>query len=149
MERNAFAPADFAGFHPGGKLGRSLSTVRRYVEEHGGEVPAVVPDTPIGEVISAVARGRKGCVTVIEPGSNALRGIITEGDLRRAYSADMFGKLARDIMTSTPVTVTVDALVRDALALMTERRIANIIVLDGTKVVEVLDTKDLMQRGYL
>ena len=82
-------------------------------------------------------------------GTAALRGIITEGDLRRAYSPDMFGKRARDIMTATPVTVTVDALVRDAVALMTEKRIANVIVLDGTKVVEVLDTKDLMQRGYL
>ena len=88
-------------------------------------------------------------MTVIEAGTAALRGIITEGDLRRAYSADMFGKRARDIMTATPVTVTVDALVRDAVALMAEKRIANIIVLDGTKVVEVLDTKDLMQRGYL
>jgi signal-transduction protein with cAMP-binding, CBS, and nucleotidyltransferase domain len=47
------------------------------------------------------------------------------------------------------VTVTTDALVRDAVALMTDRRIANIVVLDGARVVEILDTKDLMQRGYL
>jgi arabinose-5-phosphate isomerase len=149
MERSAFAPADFAGFHPGGKLGRSLSTIRRYIEEYGGSAPSIGPEAPMNEVISAVANGRKGCVVVLDPGARTLRGIITEGDLRRAYSADMFGKRARDIMTVTPVTVPIDGLVRDAVALMTERRIANIVVVDGANVVEVLDTKDLMQRGYL
>ena len=149
MERRSFAEADFAQFHPGGKLGRGLSTVRRYLDEFGGEVPAVAPTASMQEVIGAVARGRKGCVVVLEPAGGALRGIITEGDLRRAYDSAMFGKRAADIMTPNPVTVSVHQLVREAVALMTERRIANIIVLDGDRVVEVLDTKDLMQRGYL
>ena len=149
MERRSFAVVDFAQLHPGGKLGRRLATIRRYVEEHGGEVPSVSPGTTIGEVISAVADGRKGCVVVLEPETGALCGIITEGDLRRAYDADMFSKRAADIMSSSPVTVAANDLIRDALDLMTERRIANVIVLDGTTVVEILDTKDLMQRGYL
>ena len=149
MERRSFAEVDFAQFHPGGKLGHSLATVRRYVEEFGGEVPSVPPETPIEEVISAVANGRKGCVTVLSPLDGKLLGIITEGDLRRAYSADMFLKRAADIMTERPVTIAVTDLIRDAIALMKELRIANVVVLDGDQVVEVLDTKDLMQRGYL
>jgi arabinose-5-phosphate isomerase len=149
MERRSFKDADFAQFHPGGKLGRQLSTVRRYIDEFGGEVPFVAPDALLRDVISAVADGRKGCVVVLEPGTGALRGIITEGDLRRAYDADMFGKCAADIMTKNPVTIGVTDLVRDAVEMMTARRIANIIVLDGAKVVEILDTKDLMQRGYI
>jgi arabinose-5-phosphate isomerase len=149
MERRSFADTDFAQFHPGGQLGHSLATVRRYVEEFGGEAPGVAPETPMSEVISAVALGRKGCVVVLDPLEGTLRGIITEGDLRRAYDPEMFGKRAMDIMTPRPVTIGLDDLVRDAIALMTERRIANIVVLDGARVVEVLDTKDLMQRGYL
>lgn len=149
MERRSFADTDFAQFHPGGKLGHSLATIRRYVDEFGGEVPSVSPETPLAEVISAVALGRKGCVVVLDPLGETLRGIITEGDLRRAYDPSMFGKKAAEIMTPRPVTVGLDDLVRDAIALMTERRIANIVVLDSGKVVEILDTKDLMQRGYL
>lgn len=149
MERRSFKDADFAQFHPGGKLGRRLSTVRRYVDEFGGEVPSVAPDVPLRDVISAVADGRKGCVVVLEPRTGALKGIVTEGDLRRAYDAEMFGKRAADIMTATPVTISASDLIRDAVAVMTERRIANIVVLDGDKVIEILDTKDLMQRGYL
>ncbi len=149
MERRSFNDADFAQFHPGGKLGRRLSTVRRYIDEFGGEVPSVAPDAPLRDVISAVAGGRKGCVAVLDPETRVLRGIITEGDLRRAYDADMFGKCAADIMTDNPVTIGVSDLVRDAVEMMTTRRIANIIVLDGARVVEILDTKDLMQRGYI
>ncbi|MGD9738253.1 MAG: SIS domain-containing protein [Bauldia sp.] len=149
MERRAFAEADFAAFHPGGRLGRGLSTLRSYLQEFGGGAPAVVPDTPIGGVISAIAEGRKGSVVVLEPETKALRGIITEGDLRRAYDPGMFEKRAADIMTTAPVAIGIDSHVRDAVALMTAKRIANLVVLDGDRVVEILDTKDLMQRGYL
>ncbi len=149
MERRSFADVDFAQFHPGGKLGRRLATIRRYLDEFGAAAPSVAPDAPIDEVIGAVADGRKGCVVVLEPANGALAGIVTEGDLRRAYDAEMFGKRARDIMTVKPVTLGVGDLVRDAVDLMTEKRIANIVVLDGPKVVEILDLKDLMQRGYL
>ena len=149
MERRSFKDADFAQFHPGGKLGRRLSTVRRYVDEFGGEVPWVTPDAKLEDVISAVADGRKGCVVVLTAGAHALRGIVTEGDLRRAYDATMFGKCAADIMTNAPVTIDVSDLIRDAVDIMSLKRIANIVVLDGETVVEILDTKDLMQRGYL
>ncbi|MGV8839377.1 MAG: KpsF/GutQ family sugar-phosphate isomerase [Bauldia sp.] len=148
MERRSFAEADFAAYHPGGRLGRGLSTIRRYVDEHGAETPSIAPDAEMATVIDAVARGRKGCVVVLDPGG-ALLGIITEGDLRRAYAPEMFSKRASDVMTGRPVTLPSSALVRDAVALMTERRIANIVVVEGDRVVEILDTKDLMQRGYL
>lgn len=149
MERRSFAEADFAAFHPGGRLGRGLSTIRRYIDEHGAEIPSIAPDAEMATVIGAVARGRKGCVVVLDPGTGALLGIITEGDLRRAYAPEMFSQRASDVLTQRPVTLPAGALVRDAVALMTERRIANVVILDGERVVEILDTKDLMQRGYL
>lgn len=149
MERRAFAEKDFAQFHPGGRLGRGLATARRYIDEFGAGVPSVHPDTPMALVISAVATGRKGSVVVLDPADGSLHGIVTEGDLRRAYGPDMFARTARDIMTARPVTIDIDALIREAVLLMTEKRIANIVVVDGGRVVEILDTKDLMERGYL
>jgi arabinose-5-phosphate isomerase len=61
----------------------------------------------------------------------------------------MFSKSAQAIMTTRPVTVSVEDLMSTAVSLMKERRIANVVVVDGDTVVDVLHTKDLMQRGYM
>lgn len=148
MEARSFKDSDFAAFHPGGRLGLLQASLRRYIDEFGDEVPAVHPDDPVEKVIGCLAQGRKGCVVVEEPGSRALRGLITEGDLRRAYAPDIFKKTARDIMTSTPKTMTPEHLVREALAEMKRTRISNILVVEEGRVIYVVHIKDLMQRGY-
>jgi arabinose-5-phosphate isomerase len=62
----------------------------------------------------------------------------------------MFGKTAQEIMTVRPFTVAIDDLMSAAVSLMKERRIANVVVVDtGDTVVDVLHSKDLMQRGYM
>jgi arabinose-5-phosphate isomerase len=61
----------------------------------------------------------------------------------------MFGKTAQAIMTTRPVTVSVEDLMSTAVSTMKELRIANIVVVDGERVVDVLHSKDLMQRGYM
>jgi arabinose-5-phosphate isomerase len=87
---------------------------------------------------------------VTEANTNRLLGLITEGDLRRAFSPDMFGKTAQEIMTVRPFTVAIDDLMSAAVSLMKERRIANVVVVDtDDTVVDVLHSKDLMQRGYM
>lgn len=149
MEMRAFAEADFAQLHPGGRLGLLLSKVGRYVEEYRDAIPIVAPDAPLGQVIDTVTAGRKGCAAVVSPGG-ALEGMITEGDLRRAYAPDMFAKTAREIMSPKPVVVGLDALVKDAVVLMKARRIATIIAVDDEhRPVGLLDMKDLMERGYV
>ena len=84
IERRRFMPADFARFHPGGSLGRRLLTRVRDVM-HTRNLPTVRPDEPMQSVIWAMTRGRLGLALVMEDG--ALRGIITDGDLRRALIA--------------------------------------------------------------
>lgn len=150
MEQRSFEDADFGKLHPGGRLGLLLSSVRRYTDEFKDEVPTVHPTELLGHVVVRLAEGQRGCVVVTEPESNRLLGLITEGDLRRAYSPDMFSKTAQAIMTTRPVTVRVDDLMSTAVSLMKERRIANVVVIDDDEtVVDVLHTKDLMQRGYM
>lgn len=149
MERRSFVDADFGKLHPGGRLGLLLSSVRRYTEEFKDTVPAVSPQELLGHVVIKMAEGQRGCVVVTEEGTNRLLGLITEGDLRRAFSPDMFSKSAQAIMTTRPVTVSVEDLMSTAVSIMKERRIANVVVVDGDTVVDVLHTKDLMQRGYM
>lgn len=149
MEQRSFIDADFGKLHPGGRLGLLLSSVRRYTEEFQDAVPTVAPNELLGHVVIKLAEGQRGCVVVTEEGTNRLLGLITEGDLRRAFSTDMFSKTAQAIMTTRPVTVGVEDLMSTAVSLMKERRIANVVVVDGETVVDVLHTKDLMQRGYM
>ncbi|HZS64088.1 MAG TPA: KpsF/GutQ family sugar-phosphate isomerase [Xanthobacteraceae bacterium] len=149
MELRTFGQADFAQLHPGGRLGLLLSSIRRYLDEFGADVPAVAPTAKIQEIIATLANGRKGCVAVLDPEGRTLKGIITEGDLRRAYAPDMFEKTAMQIMSPHPATIGIDSLMRDAVQIMKERRIANIVVMDGDRPVDVLHMKDLMQRGFL
>jgi arabinose-5-phosphate isomerase len=149
MEQRQFVDADFGRLHPGGRLGLQLSSVRRYTDEFKDVVPTVTPQDLLGHVVIRLAEGQRGCVVVTEEGTKRLLGLITDGDLRRALSPDMFSKSAQAIMTTRPVTVGVDDLMSTAVSIMKERRIANIVVVDGDMVVDVLHSKDLMQRGYM
>lgn len=149
MEHRSFVGADFAEFHPGGKLGLQLSSVRKYSEQFRDELPCVEPNEDIGKVLIKIAQGRRGCVIVKETGTDRLRGIITEGDLRRAYAPDMFDKKAKDIMSSRPVTIAIDELMSTAVKIMRDRRIGNLVVMDGEDVADVLHIKDIIQRGYM
>jgi CBS domain-containing protein len=101
-------------------------------------------------MIGAVTAGRKGCAVVVEPADGSLEGMITEGDLRRAYAPDMFTRTARQIMSPRPVTVALGELVRDAVLMMRDKRISSVIVIDeARRPVSILDMKDLMERGYI
>src|SRR5690606_21436070 len=64
MEARGFADTDFAQFHPGGRLGMQLTTVGRFLEEHGGTPPFVAPQAGIDEVIATFAETGMGCVAV-------------------------------------------------------------------------------------
>jgi arabinose-5-phosphate isomerase len=149
MEAQSFGDSDFAEFHPGGRLGLMLQTVKRHIEDFDNEVPNVTADASVETVISELANGRKGCVVVTEGSQGKLCGLITEGDLRRAYSPDMFAKTAKDIMTVQPTLISPDELMRDAIQMMKTQRIANLVVVENDAAIAILHMKDLMQQGYL
>jgi arabinose-5-phosphate isomerase len=139
MKVRGFQEHHFARLHPGGSLGRRL--LRRVRDEmHTEDLPFVQPDAPAAAVLSAVSAGGLGIALVAE-GRQAVRGIITDGDLRRAleaYHADFFGLQARDIMTPDPITIGVDSNLQTALEVMAEHRITLLVVQDGERVVGVV-----------
>lgn len=123
-----FRPEDFARFHPGGSLGRQLLTRVEDVMQRD-RLPFCREESSFREVIHAITRGRLGLVLV---GSHRhLHGLITDGDVRRSFDAhdDPLALRARDIMTTSPVTIGGEAMLGEAEALMQARRIAALVVL--------------------
>ena len=81
MERKGFSPDQYRDFHPGGSLGRALIRVSDLMHS-GDAVPLARTDTPMRDVLLAMASGRLGCVGIVD-GAGALVGIVTDGDIRR------------------------------------------------------------------
>jgi arabinose-5-phosphate isomerase len=134
--RKGFKAEDFAELHPGGKLGKQLAKVRDLM--HSGEdVPAVVATTPMADVIYEMSSKKLGMTTVQEDGK--LRGVISDGDLRRLLEREggaALSKTAGEAMNAQPRTIAAGELAAQALAILEERRITSLVVTDGTGRVE-------------
>lgn len=128
MRARNFKPEDFALFHPGGSLGRKLLTRVRDVMV-SENLPLVMPNTPFKELIAEMTSKKLGVCLVVE--QSKLLGIITDGDLRRALSAEKFNALACEIMTKNPKTISSNAMATEAESLMLEYKIKELIVQDG------------------
>ena len=114
MKYRDFKPADFRAFHPGGKLGAQLSTVRDLMHT---DIPIVPSGTPMSEALLVMSQKGFGVVGVID-GADRLLGIVTDGDLRR-HMDGLLTLTADKVMTSNPRTVGPDELAERAVALMT------------------------------
>jgi arabinose-5-phosphate isomerase len=134
--RKGFKAEDFAELHPGGKLGKQLAKVRDLM--HAGEnVPAVTPETRMSDVIFEMSSKKLGMTTVQEGGK--LRGVISDGDLRRLLEREGGAALSRtagEAMNANPRTIAAGELAARALAVLEERKITSLVVTDGTGKVE-------------
>jgi len=142
--RKGFRAEDFAELHPGGKLGKQLAKVRDLM--HSGEdIPAVTPATRMADVIFEMSSKKLGITTVQENG--ILRGVISDGDLRRLLEREggaALGKAAGEAMNAQPRTIAADELAAKALAILEERKITSLVVIDaGGKVEGVVHLHDL------
>jgi arabinose-5-phosphate isomerase len=142
--RKGFRAEDFADLHPGGKLGKKLAFVRDLM--HGGEaVPVVAADTQMTDVIYEMSRKKLGMTTVQAEGK--LLGIISDGDLRRLLEREGGAALSRtagEAMHRSPRTIAAGELAARALAVLEERKITSLVVVDAEGRVEgVLHLHDL------
>ena len=142
--RKGFRAEDFAELHPGGKLGKQLAKVRDLMHK-GDEVPVVTPATPMTDVIYEMSSKKLGVTTVQEKG--CLRGVISDGDLRRLLEREggaALSKTAGEAMNEHPRTIRAEELAATALAILEERKITSLVVVDGKGKVEgVLHLHDL------
>lgn len=129
-----FQPADFAKFHPGGCLGRRL--LYRVKDQMQTRLPITTLNTCFTDCLSVMNEGRMGVALVME--QNQLKGIITDGDIRRALSAngaETLSKTAQDLMTSNPKTISANAYLAEAEQFMKEKKIHSLVVIDENQAV--------------
>ncbi len=134
--RKGFRAEDFAELHPGGKLGKQLAKVRDLMHA-GQDVPTVSPSTPMADVIFEMSSKKLGMTTVQETGQ--LRGVISDGDLRRLLEREggaALGKTAGEAMNAHPRTIAAEELAARALAILEERKITSLVVVDAAQKVE-------------
>ena len=134
--RKGFRAEDFAELHPGGKLGKQLAKVSDLM--HSGEdIPAVGLATPMSDVIYEMSSKKLGMTTVQEDGR--LRGVISDGDLRRLLEREGGAALTRtagEAMNPHPKTIAAHEFAARALAFLEERKITSLVVVDGEGRVE-------------
>ena len=148
MERRGFSATDFGLHHPGGSLGMSLQSVREWMGDNHAPPPTVAMDAAFAEIVAAITAGRKGSVAVLDP-DGTLAGMITDGDVRRAFSSDVSGITAADIMSRQPITVGPDQRMSDVVDLLTANKISNLFVVDEARPVAIIHIAELMQAGYV
>ena len=128
--RRGWRAEDFANLHPGGRLGKRLARVRDLMHS-GDALPQVSPATPMSQVIYEMSRKKLGMTTVLENGR--LAGMVSDGDLRRLLERDgprALEHTAGEIMNPHPIIIDGDAFASAALALMEERKITSLIVVN-------------------
>src|SRR5229473_5642033 len=135
-EKRGFKEEDFANLHPGGKLGKRLARVDSLM--HTGEaLPRVTPQTKMPDVIYEMSRKKLGVAAVVE--GERLVGIISDGDLRRLLEKrgkDVLDLIAGEAMTKNPRTIAAGEFAASALALMEEKKITSLMVVDGSGILE-------------
>ncbi|MBP0623912.1 KpsF/GutQ family sugar-phosphate isomerase [Cupriavidus consociatus] len=138
-----FQPEDFARFHPGGSLGRRLLT-RVADVMHKENLPICKPEASFRDVVHVINRGRLGMALVME--GDTLHGVVTDGDVRRAFDSDCDYKAirAKQIMSTDPKLASPDERFADAEARIHAARIGALVVKDDSgRVVGILQIHDL------
>ena len=148
MELSDFKATDFAKYHPGGALGKKLLLRVGDMLDQSRQ-PEVAPNTNIKKVIFEISEKRLGVTAVIE--NNKVIGIITDGDIRRMLNNnDTFAHLtAKDIMTRNPKTISLTSMVTDALNILEDFSITQLIVTDQEEYKGVLHLHDILKEGIV
>lgn len=145
LDARGFREQDFALSHPGGALGRRLLTHVRDVMRSGEAVPSVAPDTPLVKALLEVTQKGMGMTAVVDADGRPV-GVFTDGDLRRVIERmhDFSNVEIRDVMHANPRRVRPDQLAVDAVAVMEEFRINQMLVVDeDDRLVGALHIHDL------
>lgn len=148
LNMKEFTSRDFAKYHPGGTLGKKLY-LRVSDLVANNEVPQVAPDASVKDVIVEISEKRLGTTAVVE--EERLIGIITDGDIRRMLekNADIKYLKAADIMSADPIQVESETMAVEALDIMEDNNITQILVTENGKYVGVVHFHDLLKEGII
>lgn len=155
LDRKGFREEDFACYHPGGALGKRLLLRVRDVMHTGDAVPKVSEDSLVKDAIYEISSKKMGITAVVD-GTGSLRGVISDGDLRRwierteRSGENLLSKKAREVMTKDPKVISGDALAAEAVAVMENVSITCLMILDEQRRPEgVVHLHDLLKAGVV
>ncbi|WP_394674271.1 SIS domain-containing protein [uncultured Chryseobacterium sp.] len=145
MELNGFKAHDFAKFHPGGSLGKNL--LARVSDFLSSQKPHVAETASIRDVIISISASRHGITVVTR--EDEIIGVITDGDLRRMLmkGEDLSTITASEIMSQNPKTIEKDALAREALRILKDNNIGQLVVTENGKYFGIIDLHKLLDEG--
>lgn len=135
-EQSGFTESDFGMFHPAGALGKKLVLKVSDLMAKGDEIPFVYENTMLIEAISVMSKKGLGVVSVVDD-NHILKGIITDGDLRRIIEkrVDLYSVMVSDVMVKNPKNYKPDKLAVDALRYIKENSINNLPVVDDNDIL--------------
>lgn len=147
LRDKGFTASDFHGFHPRGNLGAALRRVSDMM--HGNErLPLCIDTAPLADAVRTLNAGGFGCVGIVNR-EGALVGILTDGDLRRAFGRADATSAVSEVMTKTPKTIAPETLAGEALALLSKGKITALFVTIDGKPVGLLHVHDCLSTGVL
>ncbi|SIN90392.1 arabinose-5-phosphate isomerase [Chryseobacterium scophthalmum] len=145
MEMNDFKENDFAKFHPGGSLGKNLTA--RVEQFLSSQKPQVSEDSSIRDVIISISASSHGITVVTD--NDKIIGVVTDGDLRRMLlkGDDISKVLAKDIMSANPKTIEKDVLAKEAMKILKDNNIGQLIVTENGQYFGIIDLHTLLDEG--
>jgi arabinose-5-phosphate isomerase len=145
LETKGFTARDFKTLHPGGQLGARLKFVSDLMHK-GDRLPLTAADAIMAEAIVVMTEKALGCLGVVDE-NGRLKGIITDGDLRRNMGNGLLDRRAQEIMTPAPKTVSPDLLASAALEVINSSSITALFVVEDGRPVGIIHIHDLLRAG--
>src|SRR5690606_33135270 len=148
LECRAFSDADFAKYHPGGSLGKRLYLKVGELAAQN-EKPQVLITDSVKHVLVEITKNRLGAAAVLD--NDKIVGIITDGDIRRMIEShsNISDLTAKEIMGSNPISIQKNELAVNALTLMRQNNISQIIVQDKNHYFGIIHLHDLLKEGII
>ncbi|MFA5145409.1 MAG: KpsF/GutQ family sugar-phosphate isomerase [Candidatus Omnitrophota bacterium] len=151
LELKGFKERDFAFFHPGGALGKRLLLKVEDIMRKGPASPIVNEEKKVSEVLLKITQARAGSAAVVDK-NGKLKGIFTDGDLRRHLGIDenLPRRRIKEVMTRNPACVDKEMLAAEAMRILREKKIDEVPVVDKhRRPVGLLDVQDLLKAGLV
>ena len=150
LEKRGFTKEDFAKSHPGGSLGKQLLLSVQDIMHKGDEIPAVYETDKLASGLIEMSEKALGMTVVIDQKGD-LVGIFTDGDLRRTLEnkVDIQNTYMKEVMKKDPYAINKEMLAYNAVAMIQDKKITSLVVVDGKKVIGALNIHDLFRAGVM
>ena len=136
-----FDKKSFKALHPGGKIGKKLKTLSEIMDS---DLPLIKQNTSVMEAVLKMTEKKYGCVVIID-NQKKIKGIITDGDLRRAIKKLDMSDKATNIMSKKPITATKDLLISSAIALMNKNSITSLLITKKNIPIGIVNLKTCLE----